>query len=121
MRLITSIPEMKTFSRQAHTAGKSLALVPTMGALHEGHLSLVRQAQRQCDAAVVSIFVNPIQFALDEDFDRYPRNLDADVEVLRAFNVEAVFAPSAAEMYPQGFESFVMLAETAASLEGTCR
>jgi len=121
MRLITSIPDMKAFSRQAHAAGKSLALVPTMGALHDGHLSLVRQAHRQCDAVVVSIFVNPTQFAPGEDLDRYPRNLEADVEVLRGFNTEVVFAPAAAAMYPQGFETFVAPGETAAALEGTYR
>lgn len=121
MRLISSIAEMKTFARQIHAGGKSLALVPTMGALHDGHLSLVRQAQRQCDAVVVSIFVNPLQFGPAEDFSRYPRNLDADLEFLRPFNVEAVFTPSAAEMYPEGFETFLMPGETASSLEGVSR
>lgn len=121
MRLITSIAEMKTFSRQIHGSGKSLALVPTMGALHQGHLSLVRQALRQCDAVVVSIFVNPLQFGPREDFARYPRNLDADLELLRPFNIDVVFAPSADEIYPRGFETFMAPGETAASLEGGSR
>src|SRR5712692_10378485 len=120
-RLITSIAEMKTFSRQLHALGKSLGLVPTMGALHEGHLSLVRQARRQCDAVVVSIFVNPLQFGSDEDVERYPRNLDADVETLRPFNVEGVFAPTAEEMFPKSFETFALPGPTAAPFEGASR
>ncbi len=121
MRLITSIAEMKTCSQQIHAAGKSLALVPTMGALHDGHLTLVRQAQRQCDAVIVSIFVNPSQFGPAEDFATYPTNLEKDLEQLRAFKVEAVFAPDAAAMYPEGFETFVEPGATAASLEGASR
>ncbi len=121
MRLITSIADMKAVSRQVRAAGKSLALVPTMGALHEGHLTLVRQARGQCDAVVVSIFVNPTQFGAGEDFSLYPRNLERDLELLRPFRIEAAFAPSPAEMYPEGFETFVEPGETAASLEGTSR
>ena len=121
MRLITSIAEMQGFARQTRSAGKSLGLVPTMGALHEGHLSLVRQARRQCDVVVVSIFVNPTQFGPAEDISRYPRNLEKDIEALRTFKVEAVFAPAATEMYPEGFETFVTPGETAASLEGASR
>ena len=94
MRLITSIAEMENFSRQARAASESLALVPTMGALHEGHLSLVRQAKRQCDLVVVSIFVNPAQVAPGEDLARYPHNLEQDLELLGPYNVGAAFAPS---------------------------
>ncbi len=121
MRLITTIADMKAVSRQIHSGGRSLALVPTMGALHAGHLSLVRQARRQCDAVVVSIFVNATQFAPGEDFERYPRNLEQDLELLRPFKVEAVFAPGAAEMYPDGFGTFVEPGEMAASFEGALR
>ncbi len=121
MRLISSIAEIKAFSQQAHLAGKSLALVPTMGALHDGHLTLVRQAQRQCDAVVVSVFVNPSQFAPSEDPATYPRNLEKDLELLSPFKVDAVFAPDAAEMYPEAFETFVEPGATAAWLEGASR
>lgn len=121
MRLVTTITEIKSFLRQVHADGKSVALVPTMGSLHDGHLSLVRQAKRQCDVVVVSIFVNPTQFGPAEDFNRYPRNLEADVALLQPFMVDAVFAPSSSEMYPDGFESFVEPGETASTLEGALR
>ncbi len=121
MRLITSICDMQRFSHEVRARGRSLALVPTMGALHEGHLSLVRQAKRQCDVAVVSIFVNPTQFAPGEDLSDYPRDLEKDQEVLGPFNVDATFAPSAAEMYPERFETFVEPGDSATSLEGAFR
>jgi pantoate--beta-alanine ligase len=121
MRFIASITDMQGFSRQTHAAGKSLALVPTMGALHDGHLSLVRQARRQCDVVVVSLFVNPTQFGRGEDFGLYPRSLEKDLELLGWHKVDATFAPSVAEMYPEGFETFVEPGETAAPLEGTAR
>jgi pantoate--beta-alanine ligase len=121
MRLLTSIADMRAFSQQARAAGRSLGLVPTMGSLHEGHLSLVRQARRQCDAVVVSIFVNPTQFGPSEDFARYPRNLDRDLETLRPFRVDAVFAPDTAEMYPTMFETYVVPGEAAKPFEGASR
>lgn len=121
MRLITSIADMRAFSLQARAAGRSVGLVPTMGSLHEGHLSLVRQARRQCDAVVVSIFVNPAQFGASEDFARYPRSLDRDLETLRPFRVDAVFAPDTAEMYPTIFETYVVPGEAAKPFEGASR
>jgi pantoate--beta-alanine ligase len=92
-----------------------------MGALHEGHLSLVRQAQAQCEVAVVSIFVNPTQFGPTEDFARYPRNPQEDLELLRRFGVDVVFAPSSAEIYPAGFATFLDPGHIATVFEGAIR
>ncbi len=121
MRLVTAISEMKALAREARVQGRSVGLVPTMGALHKGHLSLVRQAKQQCDIVVVSVFVNPTQFAPGEDYDRYPRDLDKDVSLLGDYNIDTVFAPSAEEMYPEGFQTFVEPGPLAAVYEGACR
>lgn len=102
--------------------GRRVGLVPTMGALHEGHLSLVEAArQHGATHVVVSIFVNPLQFGEGEDFDRYPRTLDADIAKLREAGVDAVFAPSPRSMYPQGFQSHVAVEGVTQPLEGAHR
>lgn len=101
--------------------GRTVALVPTMGALHEGHLELVRRAKRTNQVVVVSIFVNPLQFGPNEDFDSYPRTLDADVELLRAEGVAMVFAPSPSEMYPDGPRTSIHPGPLGAELEGASR
>lgn len=99
MKLLHTIDEMRAFSRKARSSHKRLGLVPTMGALHEGHLSLVRAAREKSDVVAVSIFVNPTQFGPNEDFSRYPRNLEDDCALLEGESVGAVFAPSAEGMY----------------------
>ncbi|MFE3442095.1 pantoate--beta-alanine ligase [Nocardia sp. NPDC059180] len=101
--------------------GRTVGLVPTMGALHEGHLELVRRAKRTNTVVIVSIFVNPLQFGAGEDLDKYPRTLDADVELLRAEGVDLVFAPSAADMYPEGPRTTVHPGPLGAELEGATR
>ncbi len=121
MRLITSVSEMKALTREARSHGKSIGLVPTMGALHKGHLSLIRQAKQQCDVIVASVFVNPTQFGPGEDYERYPRNIDKDFNLLSSYNIDAVFAPSAEEMYPEGFQTFVEPGPLGKIYEGASR
>ncbi len=100
--LLRTVGEQRAFSRAERAGGRRVALVPTMGALHPGHVSLVRLARRHAERVVVSIFVNPTQFGPGEDFAAYPRDLERDLALLRPEGVAAVFAPSAAEVYPQG-------------------
>jgi len=109
-------------ARRAFGARCRLGLVPTMGALHEGHLSLIRAAKRECDVVAVSIFVNPTQFAPGEDFERYPRPFEQDSALLDAEEVDLVFAPSAEEMYPHGVpQAFVDVPEIGGRLDGQFR
>lgn len=102
MEICTSIAEIRQPRRLARRNDKTLGLVPTMGALHEGHLALVRAAKAQCDLVVVSIFVNPLQFGPSEDLAKYPRDLERDRELLQQGSVDFIFAPSVEEMYPAG-------------------
>ena len=108
-------------SRKARAEGRLVGFVPTMGALHAGHVSLVRAAQRDCSPVAVSIFVNPKQFGPGEDFARYPRSFEADSALLQSLGVEYLFAPEAAEMYPPGFSSHVDVDGLASRLEGRTR
>jgi pantoate--beta-alanine ligase len=100
---------------------KTIGLVPTMGALHEGHLSLVREARQMCDIVIVSIFVNPAQFGRGEDFDKYPRDLTGDAAMLTDYNVDYIFAPSAEDLYPPGFSTYVYVEGISEVLEGAAR
>jgi len=121
METIYTLEWMKQVTRQARAEGRIVGLVPTMGALHEGHLSLVRAAQQQCSPVISSIFVNPAQFGPQEDFTKYPRNMDADRAALEALGVEYLFAPTAAEMYPNGFRTWVQVDGLSDRLEGRSR
>ena len=118
MRIATSKEEMRTVCREA---SRPLGLVPTMGALHDGHLSLVDHARADCATVAVSIFVNPTQFAEGEDFAEYPRDLDGDLEMLRQHGVDLVFVPDVAEVYPPGFDTWVDVGPLADRLEGAAR
>src|SRR5918997_5265010 len=100
---------------------KTIGLVPTMGALHEGHLSLVREARRMCDVVVVSVFVNPAQFGPGEDFARYPRDLTKDTTQLADYNVEYIFAPAVEEIYPKNFATYVTVEGLSEQFEGASR
>lgn len=121
MRILKTIREVRATVRALRRNEKSIGLVPTMGALHDGHLSLVRSARGQCGATVVSIFVNPIQFGPREDLTRYPRPLARDCELLKAENVDIVFTPGVEEMYPPGAMTFVTVDGISERLEGAVR
>jgi pantoate--beta-alanine ligase len=107
MKICTTIDDMSAASRAARHEGKRLGFVPTMGALHEGHLSLVRAAKAKCDVVAVSIFVNPLQFGPTEDLAKYPRTFERDRELLENEAVDILFAPTAEEMYPSGGVTYV--------------
>jgi pantoate--beta-alanine ligase len=121
MEIINRIPRMMTLAREIRAAGRRIGFVPTMGALHEGHLSLMDRARQMCDVVIISIFVNPIQFGPNEDFDRYPRDLARDVELARARGVDFIFAPSADDMFPEGFSTYVLVEGLSEKLEGASR
>jgi pantoate--beta-alanine ligase len=121
MKTCTTIDEIRAASRAAQHCHKSLGLVPTMGALHEGHLSLVRAAKAQCDSVVSTIFVNPAQFGPNEDFAKYPRMFERDREALEKEGVDLLFAPSVEEMYPAGATTFVTVEGLSERLCGKSR
>ena len=107
MKIVKNIREMEALSEQAKRKGKTVGLVPTMGALHEGHLSLIREARKETNFLVVSIFVNPTQFGPREDFKKYPRSLKKDIDLLYKNKVDAVFYPEAYKVYPHGYKTYV--------------
>lgn len=121
MEVITSVPAMAAWSNQQRQAGKTIALVPTMGCLHAGHIALIRQAATMADTVVVSLFVNPLQFGPQEDFSRYPRPFDADREAVAANLGSCLFAPEAASFYPPGFQTVVAVHGLTAGLCGASR
>ncbi len=122
MQIVTSIAEMQRLCREMRSGDfPMLGLVPTMGALHAGHLSLVRRARSECDAVVASLFVNPLQFAPGEDFAKYPRTFEQDCRLFEAEGVAALFAPGAGEMYPAGAVTTITAAEVSDRLDGASR
>src|ERR1041384_2256578 len=122
MAIINRRQRMSSVARKIRREqDRTVGLVPTMGALHEGHLSLVREARRMCDVVVVTVFVNPAQFGPGEDFEHYPRDLTKDTALLTDYNVDYIFAPTVEEMYPKGFASYVNVEGLSEQLEGAAR
>jgi pantoate--beta-alanine ligase len=112
---------MKEYARGARAEGLVIGLVPTMGALHEGHTALVKRARQECSRVIASVFVNPKQFGPKEDYKKYPRDLEKDAEKLAAAGVDALFAPEAADVYPGGFRTYVNVEGISERLEGRSR
>ncbi|MBI3693871.1 MAG: pantoate--beta-alanine ligase [Acidobacteria bacterium] len=121
MIVVASTAEMQQRALEVRSAGRSIGLVPTMGALHEGHLSLVRAARRDNDFVVVSLFVNPTQFGPNEDLQQYPRDFETDRRKLEAERVDALYAPSTEEVYAAGFQTYICVEELGARLDGASR
>jgi len=120
-RAIDTISGIQAYVAACRKAGKKVGFVPTMGAFHEGHLTLMREARRNNGAVIVSIFVNPIQFTAGEDFDRYPRRIEQDTKMAESEGVDVIFSPSVAEMYPKGFDTYVDQTDLPAKLCGEFR
>jgi pantoate--beta-alanine ligase len=118
---IRTIAWMKEHARQARAENRIIGLIPTMGALHEGHLALVKRAKQECSQVITSIFVNPKQFGPNEDLAKYPRTFEADAEKLAAAGVDTIFAPDPADVYPQGFRTYVSVEGLSERLEGRSR
>jgi len=121
LKQIRTVREMKKYLKQARSRRRRVALVPTMGYLHEGHLSLVREARRLASLVIVSVFVNPTQFGPNEDLDRYPRDMRGDLRKLRQEGVEVVFSPDTAEIYPERYQTYVDVTEVTRDYCGASR
>lgn len=121
MRLLENISDLRTYVRDARKSGKTISFVPTMGALHDGHIELVRQGLARTDICIPYIFLNPKQFAPTEDLANYPKTLESDLEKLRAVHASAVYLPKASDIYPDGFATKVIVSGVAMPLEGEAR
>ena len=121
METIASVEEMKKWSHQIRCEGKVIGFVPTMGCLHEGHLSLVKASIAECDCTVVSIFINPTQFGPGEDFRSYPRTIKSDKKILRSIGIDVLFCPERKDLYPDKFETFVEVEDKTKYLCGKSR
>jgi pantoate--beta-alanine ligase len=121
MQVISSVQDMQRLADSIRRSGKRIGVVPTMGYLHDGHLSLIRIARQHSDTVVTTIFVNPTQFAPDEDFKRYPRDLQRDLGLCESVGTDVVFAPDVASIYPNGYKTFIDVEKVTRMLEGKSR
>ena len=121
MEVIAGVKQMQERSQQLRAQRETIAFVPTMGYLHEGHLSLMREGRKRADALIISIFVNPTQFGPGEDYERYPRDMKRDLQLAQGVGVDIVFTPSVQEMYPQGFQTYVEVEKVTKNLCGISR
>jgi len=121
MKVINEVDKMKTYARIMKKQNKMIGFIPTMGYLHEGHLSLIRAARKQSDLVVLSIFVNPIQFGPNEDYKKYPRDISKDEELARLCGVDVIFYPDKNEMYPKGYSTYVDVEKLTEGLCGETR
>jgi pantoate--beta-alanine ligase len=121
MRIISKVKEIQKVADELRKEGKIIGVVPTMGYLHEGHLSLIRLAKEKSDVVITTIFVNPLQFAPNEDYDRYPRDFERDVKLAQSAGCDIIFHPSVEEMYPQNFLTYVEVDKLTKVLEGEFR
>ncbi len=121
MEIIERIKDMQAYSQDLRVEGKVIALVPTMGYLHEGHLSLMREGRKRGDVLVASVFINPTQFSPNEDLDKYPRNFERDRDMMEEVGVDVVFHPRANDVYPEGYQTFVTVDDVSKNLCGLTR
>src|SRR6188472_1954509 len=121
METVRSVADLRSTLAEPRRAGRRIGVVPTMGAFHDGHLSLIRAARAECDAVVVTLFVNPAQFAPTEDLASYPRDEARDAELAAELGVDFLFAPPVEEVYPQGFATTVSVRGVSEPLEGAAR
>ncbi|SEM34061.1 pantothenate synthetase [Syntrophus gentianae] len=121
MKIIATVPEMQRYSEALRNSGKKIAFVPTMGYFHDGHLNLMREARKQGDCVVISIYVNPTQFGPSEDLEKYPRNFERDSKLAEEVGVDVIFFPSNAEMYPDHYQTYVTVEEVTKNLCGLSR
>jgi pantoate--beta-alanine ligase len=121
MKIIESVKEMQVFSGSLRKAGKTISFVPTMGYLHEGHLTLMREGKKRGNCSVVSIYVNPTQFGAGDDFDRYPKDMDRDSRMAESAGVDLIFCPASSDMYPEHYQTFIDLEEVTQNLCGLTR
>ena len=121
MKIVQTIEELRLWTAEQRAHGKTIGLVPTMGFLHEGHMSLVDESKRQADSTVMSIFFNPLQFGPNEDLERYPRDLERDEEMAEKRGVDLLFVPSVAEMYPKATKTVIQVSGVTERLCGASR